>query len=79
MEQRDLLGFMSAHSPQQSRNYSTTRQGGACNHLRSLKIPQYLYGHPFTIVTYHKPLLSLFNEMKAIPQIVSLPESDVGP
>ena len=27
----------------------------------------YLYGHPFTLISDHKPLLSLFNEVKAVP------------
>lgn len=33
---------------------------------------KYLYGRRFVICTDHKPLLSLFNEMKAVPQMASL-------
>lgn len=32
---------------------------------------KYLYGRRFVICTDHKPLLSLFNEMKAVPQMAS--------
>ena len=32
---------------------------------------KYLYGRTFVICTDHKPLISLFNEMKAVPQMAS--------
>ncbi len=32
---------------------------------------KYIYGWKFTIVTDHKPLLSLFSEMRAVPQMAS--------
>lgn len=32
---------------------------------------QYLYGHPFTIFTDHKPLTGLFSESKGIPSMAS--------
>ena len=35
------------------------------------KVHNYLYGRAFTIVTDHKPLVSLFNESKAVPTMAS--------
>lgn len=35
------------------------------------KFHKYLYGHKFVICTDHKPLLSLLNELKEVPQMVS--------
>lgn len=35
------------------------------------RLHKYLYGRNFTIVTDHKPLISLFNETKPAPQLVS--------
>ncbi|KAJ8042549.1 hypothetical protein HOLleu_13634 [Holothuria leucospilota] len=35
------------------------------------KFHQYLYGQQFTLVSDHKPLMSLFNEKKGIPQMAS--------
>lgn len=35
------------------------------------KFHKYLYGRKFVICTDHKPLLSLLNEMKAVPQMAS--------
>ena len=30
-------------------------------------VKKFLYGHPFTLVTDHKPLFTLFNESRALP------------
>ena len=35
------------------------------------KFHSYIFGHPFTLITDHKPLVRLFNEHRAIPAHVS--------
>ena len=39
--------------------------------VRLKKFRQCLWGRPFIIVTDHKPLLGLFGEQKAVPQMLS--------
>jgi len=53
------------------RNYSHLDKEGCAVVFGVKKFHQYLYGRPFAITTDHKPLLGLFNEARAIPQMAS--------
>ena len=53
------------------RNYSHLDKEGVAVIFGVRKFHQYLYGRPFTITTDHKPLLGLFSEFRAVPQIAS--------
>ncbi len=54
---------------QAERNYSQLDKEGLAVMFGLQRFHKYLYGRKFTIVTDHKPLLSLFNELKAVPQM----------
>ncbi len=60
------IGFMSRTL---SRNYSQLNKEGLAVMFGLQSFHKYLYGQKCTIVTDHKPLLSLFNELKAVPQM----------
>ncbi|XP_041651122.1 uncharacterized protein K02A2.6-like [Cheilinus undulatus] len=65
------LGFMSRTlSPAETR-YSQLDKEGLAVIFGIQRFHKYLYGRPFTIYTDHKPLISLFNEKKPIPQMGS--------
>ena len=49
------------------KNYSQIDKEGLAVVFAVKKFHKYLYGRPFTIVMDHKPLISLFSEMRAIP------------
>ena len=53
------------------RNYSHLDKEGVAVIFGVKKFHQYLYGRPFTITTDHKPLLGLFSEFRAVPQMAS--------
>ncbi len=65
------IGFMSRTLNQAERNYSQLDKEGLAVMFGLQRFHKYLYGRKFTIVTNHKPLLSLFNELKAVPQMSS--------
>ncbi len=65
------IGFMSQTLNQAERNYSQLDKEGLAVMFGLQRFHKYLYGRKFTIVTDHKPLLSLFNELKAVPQMSS--------
>ncbi|XP_060742372.1 uncharacterized protein K02A2.6-like [Tachysurus vachellii] len=65
------IGFMSRTLNQAERNYSQLDKEGLAIMFGLQRFHKYLYGRKFTIVTDHKPLLSLFNELKSVPQMSS--------
>lgn len=50
-------------------NYSQLDKEGLAVMFGIQCFHKYLYGRRFVICTDHKPLLSLFNKMKAVPQM----------
>ena len=53
------------------KNYAQIDKEGLAVIAGLTKFHQYLWGRPFLIVTDHKPLLGLFGEQKAVPQMLS--------
>nr|XP_033960387.1 uncharacterized protein K02A2.6-like [Pseudochaenichthys georgianus] len=53
------------------KNYSQLDKEGLAVIFGIKRFHKYIYGRKFTIVTDHKPLLSLFSEMRAVPQMAS--------
>ena len=53
------------------KNYAQIDKEGMSVIVGLNKFHQYLWGHKFTIVTDHKPLLGLFGVTKAVPQMLS--------
>ena len=65
------IGFVSRTLNPAEKNYSQLDKEGLAVMFGVKKFHKYLYGRQFTIVTDHKPLISLFSEMRAIPQMAS--------
>nr|XP_023659478.1 uncharacterized protein K02A2.6-like [Paramormyrops kingsleyae] len=65
------LGFMSRTLSPTEKRYSQLDKEGLAVFFGIQKFHKYLYGRAFTIYTDHKPLTSLFNEKKPIPQMGS--------
>lgn len=65
------IGFMSRTLTAAEANYSQLDKEGLAVMFGIKRFHKYLYGRKFVICTDHKPLLSLFNEMKAVPQMAS--------
>ena len=53
------------------KNYAQIDKEGLAVIAGLTKFHKYLWGRPFLIVTDHKPLLGLFGEQKAVPQMLS--------
>ena len=53
------------------KNYAQIDKEGLAVIAGLARFHQYLWGRPFVIVTDHKPLLGLFGEQKAVPQMLS--------
>uniref|UniRef100_A0AAV2K5K2 Gypsy retrotransposon integrase-like protein 1 n=1 Tax=Knipowitschia caucasica TaxID=637954 RepID=A0AAV2K5K2_KNICA len=65
------IGFMSRTLTPAKSNYSQLDKEGLAVMFGIQRFHKYLYGRRFVISTDHKPLLSLFNELKAVPQMAS--------
>uniref|UniRef100_A0A8C6WE53 ribonuclease H n=1 Tax=Neogobius melanostomus TaxID=47308 RepID=A0A8C6WE53_9GOBI len=65
------IGFMSRTLTSAESNYSQLDKEGLAVMFGIQCFHKYLYGGRFVISTDHKPLLSLFSEMKAVPQMAS--------
>lgn len=66
-----LIGFTSRTLNAAEKNYSQLDKEGRSVIFGIKRFHKYIYALKFTIVTDHKPLLSLFSEMQAVPQMAS--------
>ncbi|XP_056589597.1 uncharacterized protein K02A2.6-like [Triplophysa dalaica] len=65
------IGFVSRTLSMAEKNYSQLEKEGLAVVFGVKKFHKYLYGRKFVICTDHKPLLSLLNELKVVPQMAS--------
>ena len=65
------IGFTSRTINAAEKNYSQLDKEGLAVMFGIKRSHKYIYGRKFTIVMDHKPLLSLFSEMRAVPQMAS--------
>jgi len=61
------IGFASRTLSDAEKKYSQIEKEGLACVFGVKKFHSYLYGHPFTLITDHKPLQTLFSESRAIP------------
>ena len=61
------IGFVSRTLSQTEIKYPQIEKEGLSCVFEVKKFHSYQYGHPFTLITDHKPLLTLFNESRAVP------------
>lgn len=66
------ISFMSRTLTSPESNYSQLDKEGLAVMFGIKRFHKYLYWRKFVICTDHKPLLFLFNEMKAVPNLASL-------
>lgn len=65
------IGFTSRTLNTAEKNYSQLDKEGLAVMFGIKRFHKYIYGRKFTIVTDHKPLLALFSEIRAVPQMAS--------
>ena len=65
------IGFVSRTLNPAEKNYSQLDKEGLAVIFGVKRFHKYIYGRKFQICTDHKPLISLFNEMKAVPLMAS--------
>ncbi|XP_025999364.1 uncharacterized protein K02A2.6-like [Astatotilapia calliptera] len=69
--QEKPIGFASRTLNAAEKNYSQLDKEGLAVIFGVQYFHKYLYGRKFMIITDHKPLISLFHELKAVPQMAS--------
>ena len=62
------IAFVSRTLNSAEKKYSQLEKEALACVVGVIRFPSYLCGHHFTLQTDHKPLMTLFNEEKAIPQ-----------
>ena len=65
------VGYASRSLSQAEKGYSQLDKEALAIVFGVTKFNSYLYGHPFTIYSDHKPLMYLFGEHKDIPTMAS--------
>ena len=61
------IGFASRSLSETEKKYPQIEKEGLACVFGVKKFHPYLYGHHFNLITDHKPLLTLFNESRAVP------------
>lgn len=64
---KQLIGFVSRTLTKAKQNYFQIEKEALSYIFGIKRFHSYFYGYRFTLITDHKPLLSLFKEQKAIP------------